>query len=86
VNLAQIATNREDYRFTGIPIEWRTPTYLPFQLRLRFPRVAVWAIAGWMALLLSLPLLISALWFQAGRQERAAPCTGARGNLADILP
>jgi hypothetical protein len=74
VNLAQIAANREaPRRFTGIPIEWRTLTYLPFQLRLRFPRLAVWALAAWTALLLSLPWLISALWLQARRQERAGP-------------
>src|SRR5262249_51359724 len=53
VNIAQIATNSEDAkRFTGIPIEWRTLNYLPFQLRLRFPRLAAWAIVGWMVLLL----------------------------------
>ena len=66
VSLAQIATNREDPdRFTGIPVEWRTLAYFPFQLRLRFPRAAVWGMAGWALLLLSLPVLISALWLQA---------------------
>ena len=70
VNLGEIAVHREDpRRFAGIPIEWRTLTYLPFQLRLRFPRLAVWAIAGWVALLLSLPLLMYALWLEARRQH-----------------
>ena len=71
VNIAQIAANSEDpKRFTGIPIEWRTLTYFPFQLRLRFPRLAAWGIAGWVALLLSLPVLIAALGLQARRQDR----------------
>jgi len=70
LNIAQIATNSEDpQRFTGIPIEWRTLTYLPFQLRLRFPRVAVWGMAAWAVLLLSLPVLISVLWLRARRQD-----------------
>jgi hypothetical protein len=70
VNLAQIATNSEaPQRFTGIPVEWRTLTYFPFQLRLRFPRLAVWGMAGWAALFLSLPVLISALWLQARRED-----------------
>jgi hypothetical protein len=70
VNIAQIATNREDpRRFTGIPVEWRTLAYFPFQLRLRFPRLAAWAMAGWAALFLSLPVLIAALWFEARRQD-----------------
>jgi len=63
VNIAEIATNNEEpRRFERIPIEWRTLYYFPFQLRLRFPRIAVWAIAAWLALLLSLPVLIVALW------------------------
>ena len=70
VNIAQIASNSEDpQRFTGIPIEWRTLTYFPFQLRLRFPRIAVWCMAAWAALFLSLPVLITALWLQARRQD-----------------
>ena len=70
MNIAQIATNREaPRRFTGIPIEWRTLAYFPFQLRLRFPRLAAWAMAGWAALFLSLPVLIAALWFEARRQD-----------------
>ncbi len=62
----QIATNTENpQRFAGIPIEWRTLTYFPFQLRLRFPRLAAWAIAAWITLLLSLPLLIYSLLLQS---------------------
>jgi hypothetical protein len=84
VNIAQIATNREDpQRFTGIPVEWRTLTYFPFQLRLRFPRIAVWGIAGWAALFLSLPVLICALWLQARRQDSEIP--RARAELWEKL-
>jgi len=68
VNIAQIATNSEDARrFNGVPIEWRTLAYFPFQLRLQFPRLAAWGIVGWLGLLLSLPVLIFALWLQARR-------------------
>jgi len=70
VNIAQTATNSEDpKRFTGILIEWRTLTYFPFQLRLRFPHIAIWAIVGWAALFLSLPVLIAALWLHARRED-----------------
>jgi hypothetical protein len=63
VNIAEIATNSEEpQRFEQIPVEWRTLYYFPFQLRLRFPRIARWAIAGWLVLLVSLPVLIRALW------------------------
>jgi hypothetical protein len=66
VNLAQIATGREDpQRFAGIPIEWRTVSYFPFQLRMRFPGLAPWAIAGWLVLLISLPVLVYVLWSAA---------------------
>jgi hypothetical protein len=83
VNIAQIATNSENpRRFAGIPIEWRTLTYFPFQLRLRFPRVAVWAIVGWAALFLSLPVLISALWLQSSRQDSIE--TGASAGRAQV--
>jgi Glycosyltransferase family 87 len=80
VNIAQIATNSEDpQRFIGTPIEWRALSYFPFQLRMRFPRIAVWAIAGWTALFLSLPLLISALWLQARRQDSVdSPSSSAK--------
>jgi hypothetical protein len=62
VNIAEIATNSEEpQRFEQIPVEWRTLYYFPFQLRLRFLRIARWAIAGWLVLLVSLPVLIRAL-------------------------
>jgi len=81
VNLAQIAADREDpRRFDGIPIEWRTLTYFPFQLRFRFPRIAVWAMAGWAALFLSLPALISALWREAKRLDAAKENAGRQGT------
>jgi Dolichyl-phosphate-mannose-protein mannosyltransferase len=64
INLEQIALDREQpARFAGIPIEWRTLYYFPFQLRFRFPTLARWAIAAWLALLVTLPLVIlGTLW------------------------
>jgi hypothetical protein len=44
-------------RFTGVPAPWRTFAYLPFQLRFQFPRLAVWAIAGWWILVAMIPVL-----------------------------
>jgi 4-amino-4-deoxy-L-arabinose transferase-like glycosyltransferase len=59
VNVAQLATGTQDARrLAGIPVEWRTWAYLPFQLRLRFPGLARWAIAAWMGLLVCLPVLV----------------------------
>ena len=59
INLEEIARNREQAaRFAGVPEEWRTLYYFPFQLRFRFPGLARWAIAGWLALLITLPGLI----------------------------
>ena len=82
VNIAQISTNSEvPKRFQGIPIEWRTLTYFPFQLRLRFPRLAAWGVAGWAALLLSLPLLILALLREARGQRAASPAQVPLGKL-----
>jgi hypothetical protein len=76
VNLAQIASDREDpKRFASIPVEWRTLAYLPFQLRLRFPRIALWAIAGWWVLLLLLPMWTFALFSCARRQDSVSRST-----------
>lgn len=70
VNIVQISTNTEDpQRFQGIPVEWRTLRYFPFQLRFRFPRLAAWGMAGWLALLLSTLFLIFALLSQAREQK-----------------
>jgi len=74
VNIAQIARSREDpRRFVGIPVEWRTLTYFPFQLRLRFPGVASWGIAVWMVLFLAVPVLIATLRVAARRTELRNP-------------
>lgn len=71
VNLAEIALNREEpARFQGIPLEWRTLYYFPFQLRFRFPSLAQWAIGGWLALLVCLPLVILVLLRRARRVDR----------------
>ena len=73
VNLVEIARDREEpARFTGIPIEWRTLYYFPFQLRFRFPALARWAIAAWFALLAGLPLLIVATMRTARGPDRAS--------------
>jgi hypothetical protein len=70
VNIVQIGTNSEDpKRFAGIPIEWRTLAYFPFQLRLRFPRIAAWGTVVWVVLFLSLPLLTVALVLHARGQD-----------------
>jgi hypothetical protein len=62
MNLVDVLSAREDGpRFAGIPGEWRTLTYLPFQLRLRFPRLANWAIAGWWLLVACIPVLVWAI-------------------------
>ena len=82
VNLTQIARDREEpARFQGIPIEWRTLYYFPFQLRFRFPSLARWAIVGWLALLACLPLMILAILREAWRLDRrskleVAPAAG----------
>jgi len=61
-NLAELATATNDpARYRDIPPEWKSLYYLPFQLRLRFPRLAAWAIRGWLILLLCLPLLVIAV-------------------------
>jgi len=49
-------------RFSGLPAEWRTLVYFPFQLRFRFPDLAAWAVAAWLALLLALPIAVMAVW------------------------
>jgi hypothetical protein len=73
-NLAAIARGRVDEpRFAGIPREWRTLTYLPFQLRFRFPRLANWAIAGWWILAAAVPALVWAILRGAAREAPAAP-------------
>ncbi|HLH00004.1 MAG TPA: glycosyltransferase 87 family protein [Bryobacteraceae bacterium] len=75
INLIQISTGREDpQRFAGIPVEWRTLYYFPFQLRFRFPALAPWAIAGWLALIVVLPVLIlTALRAARAPAVRASP-------------
>jgi hypothetical protein len=71
-NLAEVAAGRVDTaRFAGIPREWRTLTYLPFQLRLRFPRLADWAMAAWWVLVAMVPLLAWAACRAARREPPA---------------
>jgi hypothetical protein len=58
-NLAAVIAGRVDTpRFAGVPAEWRSLAYFPFQLRFHFPRLAVWAIAGWWLLVACIPLLV----------------------------
>jgi hypothetical protein len=71
INLAQMATDREDAsRFAGIPKEWRSLYYFPFQLRFEFPRLARWAIAVWMALLVLLFVIVGAALQSTGLLDR----------------
>jgi len=59
VNLWDLASGEsEPARFREIPLEWRSLYYLPFQLRFRYPRLAIWGIRSWVVLTLCLPLLI----------------------------
>lgn len=61
-NLADVVTGKVDeQRFAGIPKEWRTLNYFPFQLRFRYPRLATWAIAGWWMLVACVPVLVWAV-------------------------
>jgi hypothetical protein len=69
-NLADAIAGRTDKpRFAGVPREWRTLNYLPFQLRFRFPRLANWAMAAWWILVASVPPLVRAVC-QAAEQPR----------------
>jgi len=70
INLEEIARGREQpARFAGVPQEWRSLYYFPFQLRFRFPALARWAIAAWLALLATLPLVILGT-IRAARRSR----------------
>ena len=72
VNLVQLIANRQDpWRLVGVPVEWRTVAYLPFQLTLRFPRIAIWATAVWIVLLLLAAVLVCLLVREALRQDAA---------------
>jgi hypothetical protein len=68
INLVQLARGEQNSpRFSGLPAEWRTLWYLPFQLRFRFPQFSTWAIAFWLALLaIALPTV---LWWGVPRVE-----------------
>jgi len=73
VNLTQMTLAKEDDgRTKGIPIEWRSLNYLPFQLRFRFLPWARWAIGGWLLLLLGLPLIVWSTLATAKQRDRAA--------------
>lgn len=72
INLEELARSREQpARFAGVPEEWRSLYYFPFQLRFRFPSLARWAIAGWFVLLATLPLVIWGTMRAAGMSRRA---------------
>ncbi|HEV2445392.1 MAG TPA: hypothetical protein VGS58_05700, partial [Candidatus Sulfopaludibacter sp.] len=69
LNLAELAARgAHSPRFAGLPAAWRTLYYLPFQLRFRFPQLASWAIAGWLALLIALPFAALGALRMPGRQ------------------
>jgi hypothetical protein len=73
VNLTKVISGQEDEpRFAGEPSRWRTFNYLPFQLRFRYPKLAAWATAGWVLLLISLPFLVWLAISVPGRGDRGA--------------
>ncbi len=74
VNLVEIGLAKEQPgRFAGIPLEWRTLYYFPFQLRFRFPSLAPWAIGAWLVLLVLLPFLVIAILRAARTAEEPNP-------------
>jgi len=74
INIADLLLDRGDPgRYAGIPPEWRSLYYFPYQLRARFPSLAQWAIAGWLVLLVIVPLLAVAIVREASSGKRAAP-------------
>ena len=83
VNLVQLAAGRQEpRRLAGIPPEWRTWAYLPFQLRLRFPELARWAIPAWLGLLACLPALVVLCL----RRARTAAEWSSNLTISPILP
>ena len=64
VNLWLVVSGQADTSplFAGLPPEWRRISLLPFQLELRYPDIARWALAAWcLALIAALMLLASLL-------------------------
>jgi hypothetical protein len=51
INLKDMALGQPVRGASEIPVEWRSPYYLPFQLRFRFPQFAETAIAAWFTML-----------------------------------
>jgi len=74
VNLWLVVSGQADTSplFSGLPPEWRRISLLPFQLELRYPDVARWALAAWcLALVAALTLLARLL-----RQSLNRPSDG----------
>lgn len=60
LNIAQLAAGRLDpRRWADMPPEWVNWAYLPFQLRLRFPQLARWAVLAWSGLAICLPVFVA---------------------------
>lgn len=91
INLVQLAAGRQEpRRFAGIPPEWRTWAYLPFQLRLSFPGLSRWAILAWLGLLACLPALVVLCLrraHNAGESPSRSPILpGVHQNSEPIVP
>jgi hypothetical protein len=72
VNLWLVVAGQADTSplFLGVPPEWRRISLLPFQLELRYPDVARWALAAWcLALVAALTLLARLLHRSPNRQS-----------------
>ena len=77
VNLWLVAAGQADTSplFSGLPPEWRRISLLPFQLELRYPDVARWALAAWcLALVAALTLLARLL------RQSLRTCKNPRGH------
>jgi len=67
---AVVSGRTSEPRFAGMPPEYRTLVYLPFQLRFRFPDLAKWAVATWWLLLAAAGALVWTILRRSGVQLR----------------
>lgn len=67
VNLWLVVAGQADTSplFQGLPTEWRRISLLPFQLELRYPDIARWALAAWCLALVAALMLLASLLRQA---------------------
>jgi hypothetical protein len=74
VNLWLVMAGQADTSplFLGLPPEWRRISLLPFQLELRYPDVARWALAAWCLALVAALTLLARLPRQSLNRQRDA--------------